>query len=191
MQALLAAPEEPAAPESPPLKTHSAYYRPAPSFRALKVIVSGFAEWISGAYAKTLGALFSHLSWNSTLYCALATALALIFVACALSVQAFRQSRGRTSLFSILAFGEAQERPSDFYIKDIIGKGAQSANSDSTKESEAESYPAPQRSFLRVKPAPLPRNNNAGSFSSPDLPHLLSECGSSREERSEAKRPKK
>ena len=103
-------------------KTHSSYYRPLPSFRALKVIVR--ATWIGAceAYDATLGALFNHFSWNVTLYCALATALLLIFTACAFSAHAMQKSRGRSALFSMLAFGEAQERPSNFYIEDILPK---------------------------------------------------------------------
>ena len=100
----------------PAKKTHSSYYRPAPSFRALKIIYFGFTNWLASAYESTLGALFSHLSWNSTLYCALGTALTLILVATLVSAQAFLRSRGREELFSMLAFGQAQERPSDFYI---------------------------------------------------------------------------
>ena len=141
----------------PAKKTHSSYYRPAPSFRAFKVVCFAVGNWLAAAYDSTLGALFSHLSWNATLYCALGTAVALIFAACMFSLQAFRRSRGREDLFSILAFGEAQERPSDFHIKDILRRRTQSSKSDSTKESEPESYPVPQRSFLRLDPEQLPR----------------------------------
>ena len=82
------------------------------------------ATWIGAceAYDATLGALFNHFSWNVTLYCALATALLLIFTACAFSAHAMQKSRGRSALFSMLAFGEAQERPSNFYIEDILPK---------------------------------------------------------------------
>ena len=139
----------------PPQKTHSSYYRPLPSFRALKVISLAVWRGIVNFYEATLGALFDHFSWNATLYCALGTALFLVFAACALSVHALNKSRGRPALFSMLAFGEAQERPSNFYIEDILPK-KKSPQSETTNPTEDESYPAPQRSFMRIDPQRLP-----------------------------------